>query len=125
MKKSLFFVILLVIGSPVNASYFEVGKKGVSKVYDGDGIKIKVRLAYIDTPEIKGKCLEEKKLAHKAQAFTQKFMLDYPKYQIKPVGIGRYGRVLAEVRAGNKYLNQMLLDKGLARKYNGKRFSWC
>jgi endonuclease YncB( thermonuclease family) len=130
MKKWMFLVALL---NAVNTSAetFELGKKAVLKVYDGDSINIKLRLAHIDTPEIKGKCKAEIELAKKARDYTQSFMKSNPRYSITVVPdysgrkTGRYGRPMVEVRAGGKYLNQLLVDKGLARMYEGKRRSWC
>lgn len=104
---------------------FEVGKNAVLNVYDGDSLNIKMRLAYIDTPEIQGGCEEEIVLAKKARDFTQSFMSSNPYYSINVVGVGRYGRPLIEVRADGQYLNQLLVDRGLARAYEGKRKTWC
>ncbi|NRA69371.1 MAG: thermonuclease family protein [Gammaproteobacteria bacterium] len=103
---------------------FDVGKKAINKVYDGDGLKVKMRLAHIDAPEIEGKCEYEKELAEQARDYTQAFV-KYDNITIKVIGTGRYGRPIIEVRSSQGYLNQLLVDNGLARKYNGKRRSWC
>ena len=83
-----------------------------------------MRLAHIDAPEIEGKCEYEKELAEQARDYTQAFV-KYDNITIKVIGTGRYGRPIIEVRSSQGYLNQLLVDNGLARKYNGKRRSWC
>jgi len=124
MKKWVFLIAIL-SASNVYAGTFDVGKNAVLKVYDGDSVNIRMRLAHIDTPEIKGQCAAEVTLAKQARDFTQGFMKANPKYSITVLGVGRYGRPLVEIRAGTKYLNQLLVDRGLARAYEGKRRSWC
>lgn len=118
-----FLVLLYCLA--VNAQAFSVGKKAVLKVYDGDSLNIKTRLAHIDAPEINGKCDKEITLAKQARDFTQAFMRAYPKYKVQVVGTGHYGRPLVEIRANGQYLNQLLVDSGLARIYEGGRKSWC
>ena len=124
MKKWIFLAVLGYASHAAGAG-FEIGKNAVLKVYDGDSINIRLRLAHIDTPEIKGQCDAEISLGKQARDYTQSFMKANPKYSINTVGVGRYGRPLVEIRAGDQYLNQLLVDRGLARRYEGKRRSWC
>lgn len=104
---------------------FDVGKKAFNKVYDGDTLNIRLRLAHIDTPEIKGQCLAEIDLAKQARDYTQAFIKTHRNTQITVVGVGRYGRPLVEINADGRYLNEELVNQGLARPYQPGQRSWC
>lgn len=108
----------------------QLGK--VIKVYDGDTITIasvlpnttepvyrfSVRLNGIDTPEIRGKTQEEKELAiHVRDELYSKI---YGKMvTLKNVDIEKYGRMLADVYLDDENINEWLVNKGYAIKYDG------
>lgn len=107
--------------------------------YDGDtctvslanlppifGDHITVRLAGIDTPEIKGICQEEKELALRAQALTQKLMVEAQKLELLEPKRDKYFRILARVMADDREVALELVKAGLARSYDGgKKERWC
>lgn len=109
------------------------------KVIDGDTIKFKVhiwpgltaqtnvRLLGVNTPEKYRSSACEKKLALKATAFTQQWLLQSKQLYIFDVKKGKYaGRMLARVSNGVESLSQALLNKGFAVTYlGGKRDPWC
>jgi endonuclease YncB( thermonuclease family) len=107
--------------------------------YDGDtctvslndlppvfGDHITVRLAGIDTPEIKGTCEQEKQLARQAQALTQKLMREATKIELTEPKRDKYFRILARVMADDREVAQELVKAGLARPYDGgHKQRWC
>ena len=117
-------LILLLLPTLVSAADFEVSSKAINKVIDGDTLKLNVRLAHIDTPEIRGKCANEIALAKLATEYTQSFIKDNPKLSITVADRGYYGRPLAEIRSGDRYLNSELVERGLAQWYKNKK-PWC
>jgi len=122
------FIILIALffcNYPLLATEFNVGTNAVRSAYDGDSFNVAFRLAHIDAPEIKGKCEQEKILAIKSRDFVRRYFKENKKIQLKVVTVGKYGRPIVEVRAESGYLNQLLLDKSLARPYDGGRKSWC
>jgi micrococcal nuclease len=107
----------------------------VVKVYDGDTItvvstldfevyqspqlyKFSVRLHGIDTPEMKTKNENEKKLATIARDELRK-QLDGKIVELKNVATEKYGRLLADVYVGDIHINEWMIAKGYAVKYNG------
>lgn len=112
---------------------------GIISVYDGDtfrtnipayskivGRNIPIRIANIDTPEIKGKCKYEKKLAIKARNFTKKHLNSALKIRLNNIKRGKYFRIIANVKVDDQDLGDMLLSEGLAyRYYGGRKKSWC
>jgi endonuclease YncB( thermonuclease family) len=116
----------------------------VIKVYDGDTITIasklpfkkdssiyrfSVRLNGIDTPEMKGKGIneDEKQSAHDAQKFVSDLILN--KYVVlKNIKNEKYGRILADVYINNTHLNELLIRERYAVPYKGdtkvKPTSW-
>ena len=101
----------------------------ITRVIDGDtfdiavnGTVMRVRLADVDTPEIKGKCLYEQTLAVRAKGFVQTLPREV---EIEIVGVGYYGRTLARITVLGRDLGTMLVEAGLAKPYRGRRESWC
>jgi endonuclease YncB( thermonuclease family) len=115
---------------------FPVEGGRVIKVYDGDTITIATKLPFkmetplyrfsirlngIDTPEMKGKDVneEEKIVAKQAQKFVSDLVLN--KYvTLKNIKNEKYGRILADVYIDKIHLNQLLLDQRYAVVYNGE-----
>ncbi len=118
-------VFILIASFGIDAAEFNAGTNAIRSVYDGDSFNVAFRLAHIDTPEIKGQCEHEKALAIQARDFVRDYFKSNKKISIKVITVGRYGRPIVEVRSESGYLNQMLLDKELARRYDGSRKSWC
>ena len=113
---------------------------GDMPAYDGDTIRIVmpglpnsianmlVRVAGVDTPEIRGKCSSETVQAIAARDFVNA-MIYYRKQAVlfcSPAW-GRYGgRVVADVWIDGKNLAAVLIERGLGRAYDGKaRVGWC
>jgi endonuclease YncB( thermonuclease family) len=90
------------------------------------GDHITIRLAGIDTPEIKGICEEEKALARQAQALTQKLMVQATRIELLEPQRDKYFRILARVMADGQEVAHELVKAGLAVKYDGgKKKRWC
>ena len=113
---------------------------GEKPAYDGDTIRIfmpglpasiagmRVRVADIDTPEIRGKCAKEKQQAIEARDFVNAIIYyrQSPVLFCSPVW-GKYGgRVVADVWIDGENLAAVLIRSGLGRPYAGKaRDGWC
>ncbi len=90
------------------------------------GSKITVRVLGIDAPEIRGKCLEEKNLAHKAKEFVEQILVNAKRIELRQVSRDKYFRILADVYADGASLAQLLIAKGYALPYSGgTRLPWC
>jgi len=92
--------------------------------YDGDTLRATFRIANIDTPEIKGACDSERKLALRAKNFTSEW-LSKGAVTIKQTGLDKYGRVLALITRNGDDLGLALIEAGLARPWTGRREKWC
>jgi endonuclease YncB( thermonuclease family) len=105
----------------------------VIKVYDGDTITIatklhypdytmyrfSVRLSGIDSPEIKSKSLNEKRLAVLSKhALTEQII--GKTVELKNVSMEKYGRLLADVYSNDIHINKWMLEKGFAVPYSGQ-----
>jgi micrococcal nuclease len=124
--------------SPVLAAEYGDKAATISRVYDGDsltasipdwpgiiGSAIPVRVNGIDTPELYGKCAEEKAKALLAKAFTVNFVNAKP-VTLKAIKRDKYFRILANVYVGEESLADGLIKADLARPYfGGTKTSWC
>ena len=111
---------------------FPITEGQVIKVYDGDTITIaskmpypespmyrfSVRLNGIDTPEIKGKNADEKEIAKKARDELSALILN-KSVTLKNVQSEKYGRILADVYLEDVFLNDWMIEKKFAVKYDG------
>lgn len=110
----------------------------VLRVIDGDTIKVwhnsvpehlretNVRLAGIDTPEMKGQCEKEKALAREAKKFIEDTLNSSNKVLFDVIDRDKYGRYLVVVHADSININKSLINKGLAYEYYGAtKHSWC
>ncbi len=90
------------------------------------GDHITVRLAGVDSPEIKGMCEQEKAMAAKAQALTQSLMGQATTIELTEPRRDKYFRILARVMNDGHEVAQELVKAGLARRYDGgKKVPWC
>ena len=90
-------------------------------------VETRVRLFGIDTPEIRGKCPEERLMALDARALVEKTGGDDEVF-LHDVRYGKFARrVVARVSSAHSAgFATALLQSGLARPYDGgKRLSWC
>ena len=123
-----------------NKNYGSVVVSEVTSIYDGDtfranikaypeliGYRMGVRINGIDTPEMRGKCLKEKRLAQKAKQFSVEKLRGAKKIELRNMKRGKYFRIVADVYVDGKNLGSMLIDQELAVVYDGghKAKDWC
>ena len=117
---------------PVSIPAPYVYRAKVLSVYDGDTItvsldlglsievKAKCRLLGIDTPEIRTKSAAEKEAAYTARDRVRDLILDKTVILHSVAKPDKYGRLLVKVWAEDgSCVNQLLIDEGLAREYDG------
>ena len=123
----------------LSKSYGDFDRVVFHSCYDGDtctfsipgvhpllGEKISIRLAGIDTPEIRGKCPKEKNLAKEAKAFVNRVLGSASRIRLLNVRRGKYFSIVAEIEADGGLLGGELMRRGLAFPYEGGiKKSWC
>jgi len=112
----------------------------VTSIYDGDtfranisgvhsliGERIGIRVAGVDTPEMRGKCQKEKDLARKAKQVTVEALRSAKVIELRNTKRGKYFRIVADVYVDNKSLTDILISSGLGVAYDGgtKAKDWC
>jgi len=141
----LFVLLLFTVGtleatSLRDTTYGSVRVSEVTSIYDGDtfrvnidgypaliGSRMGIRVNGIDTPEMRGKCQQEKALARAAKQFTVAQLRAAKTIELRNMKRGKYFRVVADVYVDGKDLGKMLIDRGLAVVYDGghKAKDWC
>ena len=117
---------------PVRAEVLEVRDGDTltvrARIWLGQVVATKVRLAGVDTPELRGRCDRERRLARAARRFVEGKVGDRT-VVLRDIRFGKYaGRVVARVQTINgEDLGRALIAAGLGRRYNGRRRrgSWC
>lgn len=112
----------------------------VNRVYDGDtlfvdipnfpsilGEDMPIRVRGIDTPEIRGKCPEEKVIAKQARDQVRLWSENAERVELTNIERGKYFRLVATVLIDGEDIGEKLVKLGLARPYDGqgKRQGWC
>ena len=100
-------------------------------VVDGDTFwlnGVKIRLVDVDAPEIgKPRCAEELRLGHLATDRLIEFLNAGP-FELSTSGgrlRDRFGRELFQVSRDGKSVGEVLVDQGLAHRWNGAKEPWC
>lgn len=134
------FCIGLLIAVTVSAHDVKPAK--VLRVIDGDTVeitadwiippldpKLSLRVLGIDTPEkgFRAKCSQEIELGLKATEYTTAAVATAKNIRVDIQDWDKYGgRVLGELYLDGQPLSQLLINEGLAAKYNGRtKKSWC
>ena len=112
----------------------------VTSIYDGDtfranipdyppiiGRHMGIRINGVDTPEMRGKCEQEKVLARKAKQYTVTKLRNAKTIELLNMQRGKYFRIVADVYADGQSVGEGLVREGLAVVYDGgKKFKdWC
>jgi len=98
-----------------------------ARVWLGQEVTIRVRLAGVDAPELAGRCPDERARALAARAFLADRVGD-GRVLLQDIRYGKFaGRVVARVvDPQGRDLGRALLEAGLARAYGGgRRRPWC
>lgn len=104
----------------------------VEKVYDGDSItgifalmgtyyRFSIRLTGIDTPELRGGSVEEKKQGLIARNFLKDLILGKTIFLVC-TGLDKYGRVLGTLylnKGDKQSINDLMISEGYAYAYDG------
>ena len=140
LSKLLYFFLLLISSNLYANDYGNVIVSRVTNVYDGDTFRVDIdqwpaligknapiRINNIDTPELRAKCENEKRLALLAKKFTQDKLQHGDIIELKRLNRGKYFRITADVFIDGDSLAEGLLAAGFARVYSGtvKEQSWC
>ena len=109
----------------------------ITSIYDGDtfrctipnvhpliGNRIGIRVAGVDTPEMKDKRPEIKSLAQRAKQFTVQQLRSAKLVELRNVQRGKYFRIVADVYIDDKNLAEMLIKAGLGKPYDGGKKEW-
>lgn len=117
-----------------------LNSSSVVYVYDGDTFyvdlpacdlsvacdRVGIRVIGVDTPEIRGKCDKEKRLAVEARDYVERTLSESETIVLTDVERGKYYRLTARVWVHGEDLAQLLINKGYGRAYQGEqREGWC
>lgn len=136
-KSILLLSLALILPVLSSANYFH--DVIVERVIDGDtvvisipelpevfGKKISVRLAGIDTPELRGKCPYERGLANRAKDRVEGIIMKGKAISLGDVQRDKYFRLLANVLVDGENVAATLIEEGLAVTYSGgTKRDWC
>jgi len=115
----------------VSLRFAECGRRADRTcVVDGDTFRLDgeiIRIADIDTPEVRSPgCAAEKALGDRATARLTALLNAGPfALEAYARDTDRYGRSLRLVTRGGRSLGAVLVDEGLAHRWDGRKHPWC
>lgn len=135
MKNILVILILICVANVKSRTQYRILKiDSVLSVYDGDtfraninslspilGNNIAIRLANIDTPEMKDKCLNVREKAVKARDFLREKMKQANHIEIRDIMRGKYFRIVGTLFLDGIDIGQEMINLKLAKPYKEKR----
>ncbi len=113
------FTIIKVIdgaNSPQKCDTFIINIANVPDVF---GNNIAVRIRGIDTPELNDKREEIRKISIQAKEELERLLYSGNKIILYDLGRDKYFRLLASVKVGNIDVAEYMINRGLAKSYNG------
>ena len=116
----------LVVEKYISAYDGDTFRVDVAEIHPLIGRNMPIRLRGVETPEIRGKCDQEKALAIKARDFVRELLANAETIVLKNIDRGKYFRIVADVSVDGVDLGSTLIENGLGRLYDGgKKESWC
>lgn len=118
---------MILLAAALSISVCPTSGQRVTCVHDGDSIVIdreRIRIADIDTPELDGRCQDERRRAIRARDRLVQ-LLSSDDIEIRRTGKDRYRRTLAIVTLDGRSVGDILVSEGLARTWAGRREPWC
>ncbi len=120
--KLFIFSLLITVNALANIEDFSLKSQRSLYIVDGDSVSLQMRIAGIDTPEIKQKC---RQYAHRiidcgrlSKRYLQRLLKSLPgEVIISPVGIDHYQRVLVRVYKGEVNVGKLMVESGMAFSY--------
>lgn len=140
MKYTILFLIVLMASVAHSKEYDDIRNVQYVKNYDGDtvtfnipeypdiiGNNISIRVDGIDTPEIRGKCENEKVLAKELKALVGCILSNAKTINLIAPQRGKYFRIVADIQYDNISLTDTLLALPYVYEYDGgtKTNHWC
>ena len=122
IKNKIIFIsfLILIFSSKTNA---ELPTTIIKSCYDGDTCTtidgVKIRLACIDTPEIKGKKADPI-AARESRDFLNN-LVSNKKVSIRTITYDRYGRMVGEIFKNGVNIQELIVKKGYGKIY--KRYA--
>ena len=114
--------LLLSINALASIGSFTLDSEKTLYIVDGDSVSMQMRIAGIDTPEIKQKCRKIKfqvvDWGRLAKDYLKQVLQNLPdKLLIEPIGIDHYNRILVKVYKGNIDIGKLMVEAGMAFSY--------
>ena len=124
------FLVNTAMAVPATVDYVVDGDTFAASVDVGNGAttSVRVRVINVDTPEIKGACSDEIKMANQAKDFAKRVLPRGARVELKNIKDDKYvGRIDANViLSDGRDFGNVLIDNKLGRRYSGgKRADWC
>ena len=116
------FAFLISLNSLSDIGNLSLNSERSLYIVDGDSISLQMRIAGIDTPEIKQTC---RKRVNKvidcgrlSKIYLQKLLKNIPgKIVIEPAGVDHYQRILVRVFKGDTNIGKLMVESGMAFSY--------
>ncbi|SMN16998.1 succinoglycan biosynthesis protein [uncultured Candidatus Thioglobus sp.] len=120
--KLFIFSLFISFSALANIDNFSLSSDRSLYIVDGDSISLQMRIAGIDTPEIKQNCRQYSgriiDCGQLSKRYLKRLLKSLPgKLSIQPIGVDHYQRILARVYKGDINVGKLMVESGMAFSY--------
>jgi endonuclease YncB( thermonuclease family) len=120
--KLFIFSLFIVVNTLVSSEDFSFKSQRSLYIIDGDSVSLQMRIAGIDTPEIKQKCQQYANKTIDCGKLSKRYLQRLLKslsgeISISPIGVDNYQRILVKIYKGDINIGKRMVESGMAYSY--------
>jgi endonuclease YncB( thermonuclease family) len=120
--KLFIFSLFIVVNTFASSGDFSFKNQQSLYIIDGDSVSLQMRIAGIDTPEIKQKCQQYANKIIDCGRLSKRYLQRLLKslsgeITISPIGVDNYQRILVKIYKGDVNIGKRMVESGMAYSY--------
>ncbi len=120
--KLFIFSLFIVVNTFASSDDFLFKSQKSLYIIDGDSVSLQMRIAGIDTPEIKQKCQKYANKTIDCGKLSKRYLRNLLKslsgeIKISPIGVDNYQRILIKIYKGDINIGRRMVESGMAYSY--------
>jgi endonuclease YncB( thermonuclease family) len=120
--KLFIFSLFIVVNTFASSGDFSFKNQQSLYIIDGDSVSLQMRIAGIDTPEIKQKCQQYANKIIDCGRLSKRYLQHLLKslsgeISISPIGVDNYQRILVKIYKGDVNIGKRMVESGMAYSY--------
>jgi endonuclease YncB( thermonuclease family) len=120
--KLFIFSLFIIVNTFASSENFSFKNQQSLYIIDGDSVSLQMRIAGIDTPEIKQKCQQYANKIIDCGRLSKRYLQRLLKslsgeISISTIGVDNYQRILVKIYKGDVNIGKRMVESGMAYSY--------